>query len=166
MTTRCDNEKREIILPIFLKKKTDGSFRLILNLKSLNKSIEKQHFKMETITSLLKLVTPNMLHLKDAYYAILISEEHQEYLKFANKDYLYKLTCLPNGYCHGPQKFTKALKPPLSKLRLKKTTIAAYLDDCLNVDKRKRKCWENTKTIVDTFQNLGFTVHPEPKASF
>ena len=35
----------------------------------------------------------------------------------------------------------KALKPPLSKLRFNKITVAAYLDDCLNMDKRKRKCW-------------------------
>ena len=34
------------------------------------------------------------------------------------------------------------------------------------MDKRKRKCWENTKTIVNTYKNLGFTVHPEPKSSF
>ena len=36
---RC--EEGGIISPIFLKKITDGSFRLILNLKSLNKNIEK-----------------------------------------------------------------------------------------------------------------------------
>ena len=57
-------------------------------------------------------------------------------------------------------------KPLLSKLRLNKIRIGAYLDDCLNMDKRERKCWENAKTIVNTFQNLGFTVHPESKSSF
>lgn len=106
------------------------------------------------------------IDLKDAYYTIPILEEHQKYLKFANKDDLLKFTCLPNGYCHGPRKFTKALKPPLSELRLKDITIAAYLDDCLNMNKGKLKCWENTKIIIRTFQNLGFTVHPEPKSSF
>ena len=132
MITRCDHKEGEIISPIFLKKKTDGSFRLILNLRSLNKNLEKQHFKMEAITSILKLVTPNMyfskIELKDAYYTIPILEEHQKYQTFANKEHLYKLTCLPNGYCHGPQKFTKALKPPISKIRLNKITIGAYLD--------------------------------------
>ena len=34
------------------------------------------------------------------------------------------------------------------------------------MDKRERACWENTKTIANTFLNLGFTVHPEPKSSF
>ena len=48
-----------------------GSFRLILNLKNLIKNVEKQHFKMETITSISKLITPNMYFaktdLKDTY---------------------------------------------------------------------------------------------------
>ena len=36
------------------------------------------------------------------------------------------------------------------------------------MDIRERTCWENTKSILITFQNLGFTVHPEPnpKSSF
>ena len=40
---------------------------------------------MEAITSILKLVTPNIYltktDLKDAYYTIPILEEHQKYLK-------------------------------------------------------------------------------------
>ena len=60
----------------------------------------------------------------------------------------------------------KALKPPLSKLRFDKIAIAAYLDDCLIMDKMKGKCSENTKTIINTFQNSRFTVNPEPKSSF
>ena len=74
VTTRCDHEEGEIISPIFLQKKFDDSFKLILNLKSLNKNIEKQHLKMETITSILKLVIPNIYFtktdLKDGYYTI------------------------------------------------------------------------------------------------
>ena len=60
----------------------------------------------------------------------------------------------------------KALKPPLSKLRFDKIAIAAYLDDCLVMDQMKGKCSENTKTIINTFQNSRFTVNPEPKSSF
>ena len=34
------------------------------------------------------------------------------------------------------------------------------------MDKREIAYWENTKTIFDIFQNLGFVVHPQPKSSF
>ena len=69
---KCDHEEGEIISPTFLKEKPDGSFRFILNLKKLNENITKIHFKMETIMSILKLVTPltyfTKIDLKDVYY--------------------------------------------------------------------------------------------------
>ena len=86
--------------------------------------------------------------------AIPVLEEHWKYLKFPNKDHLYKFTCLPNGYFHGPWKLTKVLKHLLSKLRLNKITIVAYLDDCLDMDKKERTCWENTKAIAKTFSKI------------
>ena len=124
---RYDHEEGEIIPPTFLKEKPDGSFRFILNLKKLNESITKIYFKMETIMSILKIITPLTyfikIDLKDAYYIIPVSPSHEKYLKFANNQDLYKFTCLPYGYCLGPRKFTKALKPPLSTLRLDNITI-------------------------------------------
>ena len=134
---KCDHEEGEIISSILLKEKRDGSFTFILNLKKLNENTTKIHFKMETIMSVLKLVTPltyfTKIDLKDANYTIPVSPSHQKDLKFANNQDLYRFTCLPNGYCHRPRKFTKVLKLPLSTLRLDNITIAAYLDDYINM---------------------------------
>ena len=64
-----------------------------VNLKNLNENIDKRHFKMETITSILKLVTPKTyftkIELKDTYYTIPIAAEHQKYLKFSHRNDLY-----------------------------------------------------------------------------
>lgn len=43
------HEIEEIISPVFTVAKRDGSGRMILNLKSLNKFIEYKHFKMSSI---------------------------------------------------------------------------------------------------------------------
>ena len=55
----CQHEEREYISPIFLTHKSDGSFRMILNLKKLNDRMPYIHFKIKTIISVLNLVTPN-----------------------------------------------------------------------------------------------------------
>ena len=114
----CDHEKDEHISPIFVTEKADGGFRLILNLKELNKSVEKVKFKMQTLTSILCLVRPNMylakLDIKDAYYSIPIYKDHQKLLKFKHRNQIYKFTALPNGYTEGPRKYTKVMKPPLA----------------------------------------------------
>ena len=120
--------------------------------------------------SILNLVTPlpyfTKINLKDAYYTIPVSPSRQKYFKFANNQDLYKFTCLHNSYCHGPRKFTKILKSPLSTLRLDNTTIAAYLDDFINMNTSLNQCWENTQKIIKLFKTLAFTVHSEPKSNF
>ena len=55
----CDHEPGEFISPIFTVPKKDGNVRLILNLKRLNLFIKNSHFKVDTIHTILKLVTPN-----------------------------------------------------------------------------------------------------------
>ena len=167
---KCDHAEEEMISPTFLKEKSDGSFRFTQNLKKLNENITKVHFRMETIMSILKLVTPlthlTKTDLKDAYYTIPVSSSHQKCLRFTYNQDLYKFTCLPNDYYHGLRKFTKVLKPPLCTLRLDNITIAAYLDDCINMNPSLNQCWENTQKIIKLFQTLGFTVHSEPKSNF
>ena len=64
----------KFISPIFLVPKSEDSFRMILNLKRLNKYMPYVHFKMETIKSILTLVTPNCymakVDIKGAYYSV------------------------------------------------------------------------------------------------
>ena len=56
----------------------DGSFRLILNLKSLNKDMEYHHFKMETLQTAITLMHPQCwfasIDLKDAYLSVNVCE--------------------------------------------------------------------------------------------
>ncbi|XP_067653365.1 uncharacterized protein [Haliotis asinina] len=57
-----------------------------LNLKQLNSSIERVHFKMEHLVSALRLVTPGCymgsIDLKEAYYSVSIRPEDRKYLRF------------------------------------------------------------------------------------
>ena len=128
-----EHQKGQFLSPIFVRHKSDGSFRLILNLKRLNEVTQYTHFKMETLSSILRLVTPMSymakIDIKDAYYSVPIKIEDQKLLKFIFDGILYQFTSLPNGYTEGPRKFTKLLKPPLASLRMSQVTLAAYLDD-------------------------------------
>ena len=82
-TTHCDGE---FISPIFIRRKKDDTYRLILNLKEFNENAEYHHFKMESIQSVIKLVTLNCymasMDIKDAYYPVPIAPEHRKYLLF------------------------------------------------------------------------------------
>ena len=60
------------------------------------------------------LMTPNCymvkVDIKDTYYSVPILLEHQKYLKFNFTGKPYQYSCLSNGLCAGPCKFTTLLK--------------------------------------------------------
>ena len=95
------HEEGEFISPIFVTPESDGGYRVILNLKSLKKYINTEHFKMHGLKKILKLVERNCymaaLDIKDAYYSIPVEESFQKYPKFVSKGMLYQFCVLPNG---------------------------------------------------------------------
>jgi hypothetical protein len=133
VTTGDDND--EFISNIFVRPKKNGKFRVILNLKQLNQFIEYQHFKMETFTAALGLVSENCffgsIDLQDAYYSCPVDEKDRKYLRFHWKGSKYQYTCLAMGLASAPRIFTKMLKPAFSTLRKRGHTNVAYIDDSL-----------------------------------
>ena len=118
------HEPGEIIYPIFVRKKKDDRFHLILNLKEFNKSVTYTHFNMDTLQTIINLMSPNCfmasVDIKDAYYTIPEQEKHRKYLKFLWNGKLYQFTSIPNGLSCCPRLFTKILKPPLTALHKKR----------------------------------------------
>ena len=82
----CEHEINEFISPIFTVPKPDNQVRLILNLKSLNAYVTYHHFKMDSIHTVISMVTPNCwmasIDLKDACYSVPIHPAYQKYLRF------------------------------------------------------------------------------------
>ena len=79
--------KKGIFSPQFLYElKKDERYRMILNLKKLNKYTDSKHFKMESLQNVLHMVKSGVwvasVDLKNAYYSVPIHEEYQKYLKF------------------------------------------------------------------------------------
>lgn len=150
---------------VFLRPKPDGSFRMILNLKKLNQHVEYNKFKMDTLHSILKLVTPKCymatLDLKDAYYMIPIAIEHRKYIRFDWKGTLYQYTCLPNGLCSAPRLFTKLMKPCYAKLRLAGHIVSGYIDDSYIQGQTFNNAMNSLVACKELLSSLGFLIHPD-----
>ena len=75
-------QKREILF-VFTRKKKGGGVHTILNLKQLNKHVTYQHFKMESLPDVFKIIQPNCwmagVDLKYAFYTIHIHNGYQKY---------------------------------------------------------------------------------------
>ena len=130
-----EHHPEEFISPIFVIPKKDGEYRMILNLKELNKSIPYHHFKMETFELALKLVKPNCffgsVDIRHTYYSIPVSKESQLKLRFQKSGKVYSFCACPMGISCAPRIYTKLMKPVYASLRMLGHTNSGYIDDSL-----------------------------------
>ena len=134
-----------------------------MNLKNLNVEVPDKHFKMETVSTILRMVRPNWfmakLDIKDAYYSVKILPKDQKLLKFRLHGKLYKFTCLPNGYKEGPRVFTKLSKPFISYLQKEGICVAIYIDDLIIMSKNFESCVRHVQRVATLLDKLGFTIN-------
>jgi hypothetical protein len=114
------DEPGQVVSPIFVRPKKNGSYRMILNLKELNESIEYKQFKMETLQSALNLISENCyfasVDLRDAYYTVPLAEEYKKFFKFRWRGQLFCFQAAPMGCAPVPRLFTKLTKPIMARL--------------------------------------------------
>ena len=156
----CD----EWVSNIFLVPKPDGSGRIILDLTQLNKLVEYQHFKMDslhTATELLHLdAFMASVDLKDAYYSFNIRESDRKYLKFYWNQRFYQYRVLPNGLSCAPRVFTKLLAPVFAKIRESGGEAFYYIDDSFIMGSTKFECQDTVRKLTLLLDKLGLVVHP------
>jgi hypothetical protein len=161
-------EPGEYFSPIFTRPKKDGSQRMILNLKSLNKHVTYHHFKMDSIWSAIRLMKPNCymasIDLKDAIILCLFTHSIKKYLKFNWKGKQYRFVCFPNGLAICPRKFTKLLKPVYSQLCQNGHISVVFIDDSWLTSDTYATCVDNIRDTVTLLSEVGFYVHPEKSA--
>ena len=117
----------------FLRKKKDGSQRVILNLKFLNETTDKYNLKFLQNIKILSVCF------------------HGE---------MYEFLALPQGFLDSPRIFTKLFKPALSCLRCLGHTVLAFIDDTLLKGDTEQDCQSAVMATCQVLDFLGFTVHP------
>ena len=147
----------------FLRPKSDGSYRMILNLKKFNEFVEYHHFKVGTLETVVKMMKPGCfmasVDLRDAYYTVPVHPEHRKYLKFLFSGTLYEYTCLPNGLSSAPRIFTKLLKPVFATLHEQGYLNSGYIDDSYLQGDTPSECYANVDAAVSLFSEWGFYLY-------
>ena len=162
---QAEPERRQFVSSVFTRPKKDGSKRMILNLKKLNKFFTRNKFKMESLNHVLDALVPNCfmasVDLKDAYFSIPIYAGHTRYLKFSHRDKLFKFVAMPNGYGPAMRAFTKVTKVPFTSLRQKGHISVVYVDDTYLQRDTYQTCMKNVIDTINMLRSLGFTIHAE-----
>ena len=153
-----------LYLTFFVRPKSDGGIRVILNLKPFNQQyVDKIHFKMESLKSAINAMMPNcflaIVDLKEAFYSIKIREMDRKYFRFYWRGQKYQFTSLILGLSSSPRCFTKILKPVYATLRRKGYISTANIDDSCLQGRTKQQCAQNVSDNVHLLDNLVLTLH-------
>lgn len=161
----CVSCNDQFISSYFLITKPNGKSRFILNLKKFNKYVKTDHFKLEDLRSVCKLLSQGSfmgtIDLKDAYFLVPIHADSRKYLRFIFDNQLYEFKCLPFGLATSPFVFTKIMKPVVGYLRSRGLVSNIYLDDLLCLGESYESCLENIETSCKVFESLGFVINWE-----
>ena len=158
-----DREPNDFVSTVFTTEEKDGSSRTILNLKCLNEFVRYRHFKMESLSDVLKTIKTDVWmansDLKDAFFTVPVHISHQKYFKFGWFQNFYKFLGMPNGDSDAMRIFTKIRKSVFGHLRNQGHIFLIFVDDSYLQGDTKHECMNNIIATIDFFSSLGFSIH-------
>ena len=120
---------------LFVVQKASGSWRLVIDLSSLNGFVRLTPLRMESNQSVLQSIRSFdwmiSIDLKDAYLQVPIRPSSRKFLRFVADGRVYQFKALCFGLSTAPQVFTRVMAPVSSFLHSQAVRILRYLDDWL-----------------------------------
>ena len=99
------------------------------------------------------------IDLKDAYFSVPVSKQHQPLLRFLHKGVRYQFFCLPFGLGPAPRLFTKLLKPVVALLRKLGLRLIIYLDNIIVFNQTQGGILRDRDSTLWLLQHLGFVIN-------
>ena len=120
--------------PIVLVSKPDGSKRVCLDYRHVNKHLSTDIYPLPRLDELVEQAAGNQyyvtLDLKEAYFQILLHEESRDLTAFSDGVSLYRFRRLPFGLSCAPAVFSRQIASVLTPL-IRQGWVKNYLDDII-----------------------------------
>lgn len=148
---------------VVLVRKKDGSHRMCIDFRGLNKVTRKDVYPLPRIDDILDTLNGmkcfSTLDQANAYWSIPIQEDDKEKTAFQTANGLYEFNFLPFGLCNAPATFQRLMDVLLSGLHWE--TCLVYLDDVMVYAKTYREMIERLRTILDRLNTGGMKLRIE-----
>lgn len=136
--------------PILFVKKKDGSLRLCVDYRGLNKVTIKNRHPLPLISESLERLAEakyySKLDVRDAYHRIRIKEGDEWKTAFRTKYGHFEYTVMPFGLTNAPAQFQAYINQAL--IGLVDVTCIVYLDDILIFSKTEKEHVEHVKEVL------------------
>jgi hypothetical protein len=152
---------------ILLVKRKDGSDRLYIDFRGLNKNTVADGYSLplieDQIAKLKKAKYFISLDMGSGFYQIPIHPNSTQYTAFVTPDGQYEYVTMPFGLKNAPYVFQKAIFKALGDLT--ESYIVVCLDNILIIAESINQGLERLQIVLDTLKNAGFSFYFD-KCSF
>lgn len=157
------------LLPV--KKQETGEYRMVQDLREVNKRVETIHPTVPNPYTPLSLLPPDrtwysVLDLKDAFFCLPLAPKSQLLFAFEWNDPedgesgQLSWTRLPQGFKNSPTLFDEALSQDLQGYRIEhpEVTLLQYVDDFLDAANTEDGCVQATRDLLQALYQRGYRV--------
>lgn len=148
--------------PVVLVAKSDGSTRLCVDYRQLNKKITRDRYPLPLIEDLLDHLQ-NMkyfstLDLKNGFFHVPVDRDSQKYTAFIVPDGHYEFLKVPFGLCNSPSVFQRFINETF-KDAMRDKIVLTYLDDLIIPSSDEATGVENLRVILKIASESGLSVN-------
>ena len=157
-----ENSTATYLSPIVLINKPNGSKRMCIDYRGVNKHIRMDIHPLPRLDEMVDDVAGNKyyctLDLKDAYYQCRLDEESRDITTFSDGKNLFRFKRLPFGLSVAPAIFTRVMQEVLRPL-LKQGFVKNYLDDVIIFAPDYNTLLERLKLTFERMTEMGLKLN-------
>lgn len=143
--------------PVVLTKKKDGSYRMYVDYRALNKITTPDPFPLPHINSLLGRIGSEIfstLDLHSGYHQISMKPTDRYKTAFVTPSGKYEYTVMPFGLVNAPSTFARHMTDIIRDLQF----VCVYLDDILVFSASQEQHWQHLDQVLGRLQDAGLIV--------
>lgn len=137
--------------------KKDGSYRMCIDYRALNKVTKKDAYPIPNISEMFDNLSGATIFTKldaeSGYHQIDMDERSIEKTAFTTKEGIFEFTKMPFGLVNGPATFQRAMDELLSEFIGK--FVVVYLDDIIIFRKSLAEHDSHLKKVADKLKSRG-----------
>lgn len=152
----------EFSSPVVLTKKKNGSTRLCVDYRSLNKQVIKDRYPLPLIEDQLDKLQQakvfSVIDLRNGFFHVPVEKESWKYTAFVTHSGQYEFLKTPFGYCNSPSIFQRFINDVFKEL-IKNGTVVTYLDDLVITSKDEKEGLARLEKVLTTAQEYGLEIN-------
>ncbi|XGW28157.1 hypothetical protein V3C99_008173, partial [Haemonchus contortus] len=149
--------------PVVLVKKKDGSLRLCIDYRELNKNTKQDAYPLPRIDMILHSLKGrkyfSTLDMASGYWQIPMSEDAKAKSAFVTSEGLFQFRVLPFGLCTSPARFQRLMDSVLGNMI--GNDVFVYIDDVLIATETKEQHMKVLRAVLEAMKRANLKLKPQ-----